>query len=186
MVTNLSQRIWKTRKIRIQTEQRLLRNALIADCVIPFYSLSFIIISIFPNNNNNKIANSISIIGSLWILIASIIISMQQYRLRAYKMKNHYIKLDRLYRRASKEGLEEQEEDKISKYYENELQLVENHSRGDYLIVYNGLSKDKESGFGEMKCFDKIECWGRRILRNLLIFIIFAIPILLIIFLVIL
>lgn len=178
MGKKLSEKIWVTRIIRINTEKRFINNALIADWIIPYYSLNFIILSILPFTRTREYINCVSIIGSLVILIASIVISSYQFRLRAYKMKNHYIKLDELYRKANQNDLKKEEEDQIFIDYERELKTVENHNDYDFLKTANCYSIDQNSGFSQLSCSKIFYLRFLQLKRILFILFIFCFPIL--------
>ncbi len=145
-MSDYADRIWKTKKIRINTESRLLENSIIYEIIIPLYSLFFILLVILPGGEDSNCIKIFSIAGSLIILIASIIASNQNYQLRAYKMKQHYIMLDKLYIKIVNTN-DENKKEKIFYKYLKELENVENHIDYDYKKTIISLRKDKNCTF---------------------------------------
>lgn len=128
---SIEDRIWETRKCRINLERRLLSYARLTEWLIPWYSVTLIAIAMLPVAQKSMISLA-STIGAVLILAASIITSSQNYRLRALQIRQQYVEMDRLRLRlletkgAARSALVEQ--------YEKELAATENHSNWDYLI----------------------------------------------------
>ncbi len=138
---DLYNQIWITRKCRINAEKRLLRYALISDILIPYYSLVLILINFIPTFSSSKYFTNISVSLSICILVVSLFISGQQYRLRASNIKNHYIELQKLL----SELMTNRNPYKIHKQYEILLSQVENHSDFDYLCLKFQMKNVKSS-----------------------------------------
>ena len=175
-MVNYSDKIWKTRKIRINTESRLNKWATIFDILIPLYSLNFIIITILPITKNDEWIKFISIAGSLIILIVSILVANRNHKIRAYKMMLHYIKLDQIYTRI--ENSEEDEKEKNFDEYLEELKNVENHSNADYLKTIIENRNDKDSGFPGVAWDDFLKYYFIKSVSVILIILLFGLPIL--------
>ncbi len=173
-MNNLSQRIWKTRKIRINTESRLNKMGIIFDLLVPLYSLNFIIITILPIQKKDNWITFVSIAGSLVILIISILASNRNYKIRAYKMRLHYIKLDDLY---TKLNMDDRKVEEVYSEYQKELLSVENHSDGDYLKTIIDLKNDNGSGFPKVKISNYIKFYSIKILHAFIVIILFMLPI---------
>ena len=137
-------KIWITRKCRIIMESRLKRYALIAEFLIPYYSLVIIALAIIPltvvSNPDQKLFNLASIVGSIFILIISILFSSQKYELRSYLIKEQYIELNRLYDTVNTEN-----EHEILQQYNDILKQTENHLEIDYIKLKINLKKDKDT-----------------------------------------
>ncbi len=91
----LLNKIWITRKNRINTESRLLKYQFLFSILIPWYSIALIFYSIMPSRNS-WITPVFTVCGSIVVLVSSIITSSQKLELRAHLMKEHYIELSQL------------------------------------------------------------------------------------------
>lgn len=173
----LSNKIWITRKTRICTEKRLLRNASWAQAFMIYYSCILVILSIwnlvYPSDQTELFAVFYSVI----VLISSIYLSSQQFKERSLSMKNCYIKLDELCSKAQK--AEKEGDDKllssIESDYSNILLSVENHSDYDYLSFRFTSRNDPDSTLPKFELIDYIDyLWLKGIrlgLAGLLIFV---------------
>lgn len=169
---NLEKRIWETRKIRINSESRLIRNAHIIDYLIPWYSLNFIVITLAPFQKNNDWLVFISVCGSLLILITSILMSNMNYKVRAYKMKLHYLELDALLHQLKDLSINT---DDIYHKYNEYLKNIENHTNWDYkktLIQY----KKSKTTFPKLETKNEIFFRIKQILLIIFFLILFVIP----------
>lgn len=141
----LSEKIWETRKARINYEKRLLLYSRVSEFAIPWYSLLVIIISIIPIGFEKIIIDSVAICGSLTVLIISVIASSQDFKLQANSVKNQYITLDLLTSESAR--LEEASDHdgllQCNQKYLDNLRNTSNHSYYDFLKV-------------------KIECYHRK------------------------
>jgi len=140
----ISDKIWETRKSRINQEKRLLHYATISEFIIPWYSIVLIAITINPFPQRKEIANYSSIIGSIIILVVSIIISSKDFKLRAKEVKSIYIQLDKLYHQAKSIELLRGDINEVFVEYSSILDNTENHSTDDYMKL-------------------RIDCWHRYI-----------------------
>lgn len=150
---SLYDKIWETRKARINAEQRLLRYQNLSDWLVPWISANLIIINLLPNASSNKYISIFNIYLSIIILIASIIINSKQFAVRAFNMKAHYIKLDSLLYKIKSD------EKNISLYeeeYNSLLNQIENHARIDYLKLAIELKNNKDTTVNKLTWKDKL------------------------------
>lgn len=167
-------KIWETRKVRINTEQRLLRYLNISDWLIPLFSANLIIINLLPNIKNNQYLNIFTISLSILILIASIILNSKQFGVRASNMKAHYIELNKLLFKI------ESDEKNIADYnleYNTLLNQIENHSRIDYLKLAIELKKNPNSTVNKPTWRDEVYYYFRIISFYFFIACLFVLPI---------
>lgn len=126
---NISDKIWWTRKSKIEQETRLLRFEFHSQLLLIWYSFFAVAISILQLNQNNHVPfhPSSLLIFSVLTLVMSCIVSAQKFASRAEKVKLCYEKLNTLYTR-SKNG------EDIKDEYELVLNDCENHSQKDHFI----------------------------------------------------
>jgi len=99
---NLSDKIWVTRKTRIFTEKRLIKNSLLSELFIIVFSLLMVFFSIWNYIHPNQNINFLLICGAIALLTVSIFLSSQKFTERAHAMRNCYISLDELYFKVKK------------------------------------------------------------------------------------
>jgi len=175
-MANYSEKIWKTRKIRINTEARLNKWATIFDILIPLYSLNFIIITILPIAKKDDWISFISITGSLIILVVSIVVANRNHKIRAYKMMLHYIKLDQIYTRI--QSANEADKESIYNEYLNELTTIENHNNSDYLKTIIESRNDEGSGFPQVGKVNFLKYYLIKLVSYVIILFLFGLPVL--------
>ncbi|NUG65772.1 SLATT domain-containing protein [Acinetobacter bereziniae] len=126
---NLSDKIWWTRKSKIEQETRLLKYEFHSQLLLIWFSFFTVAISILQLNQNNLVPfhPSSLLIFSVLTLVMSCIVSAQKFSSRAEKVKSCYEKLNTLYIRA-KNG------EDINQEYEYTLNECENHSQNDHFI----------------------------------------------------
>jgi hypothetical protein len=130
-MSKLSDKIWFTRKARIQSSERLLMNNLHAQSTLILYSLVNVALSIYMLKETNPVGKNSDItltIISVCILVLSLFISNIDFKGRAEKLKNNYIELQSLYERAD---LADADESKINTEYLKLLSDSENHKTID-------------------------------------------------------
>ncbi|NLP52449.1 SLATT domain-containing protein [Bacillus sp. RO1] len=144
MVKALINKIWITRKCRINTSERLILTNRIAQIFTNYYSiviLSISIWSLYSSSESNHLS-FISVIASLFLLVGSIGVNSLNYKERIVNLRSCYIKLDglltdleilqhQLSRLSNEESIKKFE--RISDNYNAILESVENHSSYDYL-----------------------------------------------------
>jgi len=131
----LSDRIWLTRKCRIETASRFDRYDIVSKLSITYYSAFIIILSLY-NNSSSEINYSFSITSaSILILIVSLLVTSMKFKERALAHKQCYIKLHELQYEAQKIEKTGDSDIDLFRSYNEVLNLTENHSVYDYLKV---------------------------------------------------
>jgi hypothetical protein len=171
-------RIWVTRKCRILMESRLKRYALISEFLIPYYSLVIIALTIVPLmvtlNSDQKFFNLASLVGSLFILIISVLLSSQKYELRAHLIKEQYIELNKLY-----DIIDTENEHEISRQFNDILKQTENHLEADFIKLKIQLKNDKNSTIAKPTWLEQIKYYFIYIIKLFLVIVSFLAPLIL-------
>lgn len=146
-------RIYNTKKARMNSEARLIENSKFYQIVIIYYSLFTIGISIYtlidPSKSN---ISAISIITSIAVLSVSIYISAQEYSKRALLFNYNYNQLgkleDELYSLKHKsEPFIGEDISKINQKYQEALINQENHIYKDYEKINRKTTRKIWNGF---------------------------------------
>ncbi len=170
-------KVWKTKKSRINTSERLKQNDFISQLFITYYSLFIIIISIIDISKTESNFGTLTLILSILILVVSVFVFSMNFKERSLKLQNSYIKMDRLWiEMKSKESKGEDISD-LKIEYSNLLECSENHSECDYLKVLYSVRNNNNSNnepFTKMKMLEY--CWCK-FKRFFFISILFLIPI---------
>lgn len=142
----LKDKIWWTRKSRIQSEQRLLSHAFHADFAILIYAFYSCAIGVYYL----KLANNSEYSSITWLAFSILIFGLSgfvnglNYKGRALLMKDCYEKLSTLYHKAY---TKEVDEIAVREEYSSILNLCENHKEWDHQLAvckeYLG-TKDKK------------------------------------------
>lgn len=145
----LDDRIWITRKSRINASERLLKTANFIDFVNVYYSIFLILlslISISPYVDNSGILSYVSLAGSITLTISIVYASSLGYKERSAALKQNYIALQSLLNGLQFiKGDDEKEIQRIQQDYNELLNNVENHKVIDYLnLLRTGDVKDKK------------------------------------------
>ena len=138
----LSDKIWYTRKSRIQASQRLLMVESLSQIALYYYTLVILGLSIWSLTLHTGQYSSIpliTVIASVVLFGLSIYIQSKKYGERANALKECYIELDALLLRVN--ALQErrgslflvQQLDNLQKEYNHLILHVENHTQIDYL-----------------------------------------------------
>lgn len=135
----LDNKLWTTRKSRINASERLLRAASFIDFINVYYSIFLIIlslISISPFCNDNGLTSYVGLAGSISLTISIIYATSLKYRERSAALKQNYIALQKLLDRLSLTSDDNSDEiQSIQAEYTNLLSAVENHTHIDYLNI---------------------------------------------------
>ncbi|MDO3382466.1 SLATT domain-containing protein [Gilvimarinus algae] len=126
----LSDKIWWTRKSKIQTEKRLLSNSLQSQFLLLWYS--FLSVSASVYNLKFPAAESMQIVWiatSIWVLVISGYITGLSFKERASLIKESYQALQKLYELSK---LPSSDQVELLEEYEKTLNLCENHKEIDY------------------------------------------------------
>lgn len=131
----LCNRIYKTRKIRMNLEERLISTHDFYQMLVVYYSIVLAGFSILLLIKSVTWINYVIIIASISITVLSVYLSSQNYVQRANDIKNNYTKITEL---EIKLELLENEEltasnlNNINVEYQELLRQVENHNSIDY------------------------------------------------------
>ncbi|EGI73625.1 MULTISPECIES: SLATT domain-containing protein [Pseudoalteromonas] len=179
-MSKLSDKIWFTRKARIQASERLLMNNQHAQFTLILYSLVNVALSIYMLKESNPVGRNSDItltIISVCILVLSLFISNIDFKGRAEKLKKNYLNLHELY---EKSELPNADELQINSEYIKLLSDSENHKTIDdkffRVTNYKSLSSRKPT------IPDFIEVIFYTFIRKLLIISIYTAPFALLIF----
>ncbi len=181
----LSDRIWITRKSRIESESRLKRNELLSQILIVYFSVCNIIFVILDIKDTNQDYSYQLLIASIITLSISIFLPSRRFAERALSFKKCYIGLYSLLQRANKlekleqDNLQGEEDsfDRIDSEYQDLLTDHENHSQNDYYVaVFNNLGP--ESIF-HLKKTEWITLILYKLRRSVALLLFFGIPFLL-------
>ena len=130
--STLTNKIWKTRKSRINASERLLAKAKYFELLNVVYSIFVIalsVISLLPNKSNYAI---FSTIGSTALAILVIYANTSGLRDRSYALKNNYISLHELLNKMeSVDSSDKEAIDGIAEEYTKLLNDCENHTSFD-------------------------------------------------------
>lgn len=141
---NFGDRVWKTRKSRINASERLKSNDFISQVLIVYYSLFIITITMVDIKNDDLNFEFLTLILSILILVISVFIFAMNYKERSLKLQNAYIKIDKISREISKkENAGDNNTSELEKEYDNVLECSENHSSCDYIQVMFEVRNDE-------------------------------------------
>ena len=127
---NIKDNIWKTRKARINTAERLKSLSVFIKFLNMYYSCWIMVINLIDISSEKYDFAIISLAMSIVLTISIFFLDSQQYLERSEKIKDCYIDLQKLYHDISEENIVE----KRKEYYEI-LRKNENHSEYDYYKV---------------------------------------------------
>lgn len=127
----LDDKLWMTKKSRMNAEKRLISNANFLNIANIYYSVFIAIISIISIVTDNTVYSLVSVILSVTLTITISFASSLSYKERAEKMKKNYIDINKLEIQL-KYTNENDELKKIELEYNNLLNNVENHIEFDY------------------------------------------------------
>lgn len=179
-----SDSVWKTRKLRINTSERLKRNDLISQILIVYYSLFIIIITIVDMQNDNLNFEVLTLILSILILVVSTFIFAMNYKARSLILQTSYVKMDKIYREMKKKEENKEDTTDLENQYNTIVELTENHSNCDFLQVMYEVRKDKKflavnGRWDSSKCLSRLWCKAKRFLQ---ISFLFSIPMIILFF----
>lgn len=137
----LEDRIWTTKKIRMNTEQRLININKVLQWLILYYTLIITFLSVFSLIKSDVVWINYSIvISSIAITILSIFINSQNYIQRSNEMRMNYTKLGELEFELTcmdSKNLSSKDIVNVNNKYQELLRNIENHSDMDYLKLKN-------------------------------------------------
>jgi SMODS and SLOG-associating 2TM effector domain family 5 len=144
VIDNLSDKIWQTRKCRINTSERLIFTNMLAQFLINYYTLVILSLSIWsfysPSKNDNL--SFITVIASLFLFAITIAINSLNFKERIINLKSCYIHMDELNTelkllKGQLSNIDANDAiqifNEIRKKYTSLLLIVENHTTYDRL-----------------------------------------------------
>ena len=162
---SLADKIWITRKCRINLSERLKNNNLFSQLLIIWYSFLLIALTIIDKSYPLvKDSYPLTLILSIAILVLSIFVMAMNFSERATKAQILYTQLDFLYQAV--ENSTEDKEGALCKQYTDLIALTENHSSYDILKTqYDLKDKDKTKypNPPALKTIDYINFFSRKI-----------------------
>lgn len=149
----LDNKLWTTRKSRINASERLQKAASFIDFTNVYYSIFLIILSLLsisPFCNDNGLTSYVGLAGSISLTISIIYATSLKYRERSAALKQNYIALQKLLDRLNLLNDENSEEIRtIQSEYTDLLSSVENHTHIDYLnLLRTGKVYNESMTFG--------------------------------------
>lgn len=136
-------RIWKTKKARMNAEERLLVTNNILQWLMLCYTLLITFLSVFSLIQSIDWLNYTIVISSITITVLSIFINSKNYVQRAYEMRINYTKLGELEYELTvidDSLLSSNILVNLNKKYQELLRGVENHKEEDYSKIENKFS----------------------------------------------
>lgn len=162
-IKQLDNKLWITRKCRINAAERLLQAANFVDFINVYYSVFLILlslVSVSPYVNNTTMISYINLACSITLTISIIYATTLGYKERSAALKQNYIALQELLDRL-KLSNDQNEIQKINKEYCDLLRLVENHKHIDYLdLIRTGSVKDCSMTFGNWCYWIACHAWS--------------------------
>ena len=171
---NFNDRVWKTRKARINAAERLKSNDFISQVLIAYYSLFIITITIIDMKNNDLNFEVLTLILSILILVMSVFVFAMNYKERSLRFQNSYIKIDKISREVNRKEKDGQDISQLEKEYDDILECSENHSSCDYLQVMFDVRNEKGYNNKPFTCISWLSflwCKGKKVLYILILFI---------------
>ncbi|MGG1520208.1 SLATT domain-containing protein [Paenibacillus oryzisoli] len=97
----LNERVWKTKKTRIEAESRLKLNNVLSDIIINYYTFALLAFSIWslvldPNSDKTKHIALSTVILSVGLFGITLVMSSIGFKQKALQFKESYLKLDSL------------------------------------------------------------------------------------------
>lgn len=134
IMKKLSDRIWETRKCRINQEARMVRHAWMSEFLIPWYSLHLVVFALVTPVSSHEAFSALLIAGSTAVLVFSVLVSSARFRAHARDVREQYITMAALHRRAMDAELREDSGTirEIAEKYDELLRITPNHAERDY------------------------------------------------------
>ena len=180
-------RIWMTKKTRMESEARLKRNHILSNIIINYYTFAVLAFSIWslaldPESYVSKYVTLMTVISSVGLFGVTLLISSLGYRERALQFKESYLKLDSLeseFKHLSRSAYQLSKEEVIDRFhilekkYFDILALSDNHDPIDTKkLIIDREMEGYQLHVNSYKNFKR--------LRLALILVLFLIPIILV------
>lgn len=161
----LDNKLWITRKSRINASERLLKAANFIDFINVYFSIFLILlslISISPYADDSGMLSYVSLAGSITLTISIIYAASLGYKERSMAFKQNYIALQGLINKLAFIGdTEEEKIQDIQQEYNDLLNNVENHKNIDYLnLLRTGDVEDASMTIGQWCYFLGYYAWN--------------------------
>ena len=174
----LSDKVWITRKCRINSEKRLKRDEHISQILQLYYSSLLVLFSVYNLAYESSNTNLLLVMGSIIVLVSTVYLYSHNYNERALIMRNCYIRLDEIYYKALR-AEKKDEKDSVKQLldeYTSILMNIENHSEYDYLCVRYSLNNDPKATLPKFTKRDWISYYWAKIWRFLFLLIFATLP----------
>ncbi|MCP5348242.1 MAG: SLATT domain-containing protein [Gammaproteobacteria bacterium] len=187
---SFSDKVWWTRKARIQTEKLLKSNALHSQILLLWYSFSSVASAIYYLNLDTKSTNP-ELNGVAWVVFSVLVLCISgfinglSFKERAGLIKECYETLNGIYQESKEVNADIK---KLAEDYDQVVGVCENHSDRDYYLALciEHLTKpgkpDPETGFknGLDRCPTNyhwffLGCWYAR--RAIMLSILYLLPV---------
>lgn len=179
----LSQKIWITRKSRIEAATRLEWNAYWSSFLIPYYSLFLVIVAAIDFKKGEIDYSFTSLVASIVILCFSILVSSSRFQERSLALKACYLNLDKLYQDAkfaeqSSNSTAKKKLLDIGESYMEVQSANENHTHCDFILAKYRLSHDSDF---QLSITEKRKLYSYKTGRAFFLISLFVIPALIVI-----
>lgn len=175
---SLQNKIWITRKSRIEASERLLRNDFHSHIIINLYATLLVIISVYDLYSTKIDLSLLAVIGSILVLTTSIFISSKNFRERSNFLKTCYIKLDKLQTKINSLTDSEKESRilEISEEYNDILLNSENHLPVDFTKIKLSIPKQNREKSTKISTTELISFYIYSFLRISCLIILYFLP----------
>ncbi len=136
--------MWKTRKARINTSDRLKDNDLLSQIFLTYYSLFIIIITIIDIQDDNLNFEVLTLVLSILILVVATFMFSMDFKGRYLRLQSSYIKIYKIYRETLKKEENDEDTSEQEKRYHDILECTENHNTCDYMQVMYEVRNNEE------------------------------------------
>jgi hypothetical protein len=138
--SKLSDRIWITRKLRIELAERLRKNSKYAELLLTYYAVASMFFAIIDIRDSTRDFAYELLALAIFTFGCSLYLPSRRFRERAAELKNCYVALDRLITQAEAAETEDTPENnqqllRIEKHYSELMLAHENHDEYHYLLL---------------------------------------------------
>ena len=181
LIDGFARKVYFTRKARINTSNRLKNYDTLCQILNVYYSVVLVALSIWSLVfvNDQRLVSFLILVFSLALTMFSIFYSSRNFQERYTNIKSHYINLDKFYNKikltTNKEFEDKNIRIKIYEEYSDLLEMVENHSKYDYLTAR--IYSDERD---QIEFKTKLYFYFVKVLKYILAIILFLAPLLLI------
>ena len=177
----LSDRAWITKRCRMLAAERLSNNNRYSQELITYYSFLLVVVSVISLRYSDifkDMAGVLLVLGSIAVLIMSLVISNKNYIERSINMKRSYLEIDMICDKsiAAEKVCDDNKLNDIFFEYNKILNNTENHSTYDYNCLCFSNRNNKSFTGKRLDLLELIELVGNKMLRSLLVVISFLFP----------